>query len=353
MTEQHILNRLQPHTISIYSLADQNCIVEKVKARSLLTLDRFDLFAKLYYIQQREDGKLTEAREVYDKHIVAFNPDRKEPGREDKSSVEDFVSAFDSLIEQFRTEGFDDTISLIPVSEGGSILDGAHRVAALAYFDRDVTIARFKGVHPKCKFDYRYFLDRGLSWATADTIAHTMAHWADNLHVACLWPKMGAESEKQKAIKYLASRYPIIFEKRMTLSLKSLMAFVARVYDSQPWVTDSKNVQYKALECFGSNHEVHFVFFQGNGLDQVLADKDAIRNIFQCGKHALHITDNDEETRIVADMLLTQEGLNSWYESSASAAMKERIRERWYYFKKVQWINFKVIVASIINKFRK
>ena len=353
MTEKDILVRLQPHTVNIYHLAEHSCTLYTVKARTLLTLDRFDLFAKLYYIEQREAGNLIEARDVYDRHIIAFNPNGKEPGREDKNSVEDFVSAFDVLIDRFRKEEFDDSISLIPVSEGGSILDGAHRVAALAYFDREVTIAKFKGVHPKCSFDYRYFLDRGLSWTIADTIAHTMVHWTENLHVACLWPKMGSESEKQKAVKYLANRYQIIFEKRMTLSLKSLMAFVARVYDAQPWVTDPSNVQYKALECFSSNHEVHFVFFRGNGLDQVLTDKDAIRDIFQSGKHALHITDNDEETRVVADMLLTQDGLTSWYESSAGAALKERIRECWYYFKKVQWINFKVTVAAVINKIRK
>ena len=47
MIEQHVLERLQPHTVSIYHLANHEYEIQKVKARTLLTLDRFDIFAKL------------------------------------------------------------------------------------------------------------------------------------------------------------------------------------------------------------------------------------------------------------------------------------------------------------------
>ena len=62
----------------------------------MLISPRFDLFAKVYYIRMREENRV-EAERVYKEHIKAFNPDFKEPGRDDKSGYDDFVSSFDQF----------------------------------------------------------------------------------------------------------------------------------------------------------------------------------------------------------------------------------------------------------------
>ncbi len=349
MTESGILERLQPHTVGIYDLASRNCNVRRVRARSLLTPERFDLFAKLYYIETRDSGQVELAREVYEKHILAFNPDRREPGREDKNSVRDFIDAFDSLIERFRIEDFDENISLVPVGENGCILDGSHRVAALAYYDKDVVIAEFQGVVPKCPFDYRYFLDRGLPWPVADTIAQVMVGWTENVFVACLWPRMGGERNKRKALAFLEEHHTVIYEKRISVTLDSLTRFISRIYESQSWVSNPLNVKAKATECFGCSREVHYVFFQSDRQDSVLADKIALRDTFRKGKSSLHISDTDEETLSVSKLILTADGLSLWYESSTTTSLRARLREGIYYFKKVRWINFKVFVSRVLK----
>ena len=143
---------LQEHTIRLYDLENHSYAIQKVKARSLLSVHRFDLFAKLYYAHYRkEEPEL--AKEVYLKHIKAFNPDGREPGRSDKVSFDDFVIVYDELLDHFSNHEFDTSKSIVPVSSDGMILDGAHRVAALAYYDKDITIAKFEGVIPVCQFN--------------------------------------------------------------------------------------------------------------------------------------------------------------------------------------------------------
>ena len=144
---------LQPHTVTLYHLKEKSYSVENVKARTLLSPLRFDLYGKLYYAKHRHDDP-TQARRVYIEHIKAFNPDGREPGRDDKTSFEDFISTFDSLLDYFKDNEFDENKSIVPVSSNGIILDGAHRLAALAYYDKEITIARFVDVVPVCQFDY-------------------------------------------------------------------------------------------------------------------------------------------------------------------------------------------------------
>lgn len=100
-----ILNRLQPHTTIIYCLDSKKFQIKTIKARTLLTSKRFDLFAKLYYIvNQRENRE--KALEVYTKHIKTFNPDLKEPGRSDKNTINDFINSFETLINEFEKKRF-------------------------------------------------------------------------------------------------------------------------------------------------------------------------------------------------------------------------------------------------------
>lgn len=341
-----MLERLQPHTVKIYDLENKEFEVIKIRARQLLRADRFDLFAKLLYVRLRQTEPDYAAR-IYDEHIKAFNPDLKEPGREDKNSLDDFRQTFDKLIDCFAEKNFDAEQSVIPLSEDYTLLDGAHRVAALAYFDKEVTCLHFKDVTPKCRFDYLYFRNRGLAWDACDSIAFEMVKWLPNIHVACLWPRMKSKAE---ALRILQEKYCIGYVSQMKVSLQSMIAFTELVYKGQPWVTNQASVEDKAMQCFGFGCELVFVFFTADNLEDVLSTKDKIRKYYGLDKHALHITDNAVETLEVADLVLTDKGKESWCkEYGAMSKFISLLSERWLYFRKVQIINLKVFVAKLIN----
>lgn len=346
-----MLDLIQPHTIQIYDLANRSYVRERVKARSLLSVTRFDLFAKLYYARLRE-AEPEKALDMYVQHIKAFNPDLREPGRDDKVTLESFVSTYNHLLDYFKDNDFDDSLSLVPVDEQGVILDGAHRVAALAYYDKEVTILRFEGVHSKGPFDYQYFKDRGLSWKLCDLIANEIPLWRDDILIACLWPQMGDENCKDQGTAFLSNHYPICYIKDMKLSLKSITPLVAKVYAAQPWVSNPAALADKSINCYGNTSKIaRFVLIQSSvSLEETIANKEALREIFHSGKHSIHITDNVEETRDLLPLICTPEGEASWNVTSSTDKLLDGLNERWYYFKKVQFINLKVRVASIISK---
>ena len=352
-----MLQRIQEHTVKIYNLNNQSYQIETVKARTLLSPYRFDLYAKLYYIKHRKE-RPEKALEVYNQHIKTFNPDWKEPGREDKIGQKDFIDTFDQLIDYFQINDFDDSISIVPVGKNNIILDGAHRIAALAYWDKEVTIARFEEVVPKCQFDYEYFKQRGLSNEISDLIANEICLWNSNVFIACLWPKMGNAIQKGKAKNAIEAFYPPFYSKEVKPTLNALTMFIANIYRRQNWVGDINNgyagAKDKALNCYAFGQDIEFVYFCGKNLEEVLQLKETIRTLFPHDKHSIHITDNHEESKEIAFLTLTDEGLKEWlYQDSISGFFLkkyEAFKESIYYFKKVTWLNLKIKIASLLHK---
>jgi hypothetical protein len=345
---------LQEHTIDTYQLRDYECrVIEQVPARSLLKPQRFDLFAKLYYISNILTNR-ENAMRVYSDHIKAFNPDGREPGREDKHGITDFVSAFDQIITHFKEHDFDDEISVVPVDRNGVILDGAHRVAALAYFGKNVTIVRFDGVEAKCDFDYSYFKNRGLAWGVADMIALEMVKWLEQLLVACLWPSTDVK-QKQMIIEMLGSQHQIAYRKDIKCDLQSLAHFVGYIYRGQEWTQNPDYVLDKASRVYGKSSLSLVMFASESSLETVLKEKNGIRQLLGKGKDSLHIADNHDETLDIATVTLDKNRQSQWMSSptlNLFNKFSDQLKERWLILKKVQWIAFKVRVYNLISRFK-
>lgn len=342
---------LQEHTIDIYQLKSHECRIEQVPARSLLTPQRFDLFAKLYYIGNVSTSR-DSAMRVYGEHIKAFNPDGREPGREDKQGVKDFVSVFDQIVAHFKDHDFDDELSVVPVDGNGVILDGAHRVAALAYYGKNVTIARFDDVKAKCDFDYTYFKNRGLAWDVADTIALEMVRWLDQLLVACLWPSTDVK-QKQLIVEALGQQHQLAYKKDIRCDLHSLANFVGYIYREQEWTQNKDYVLDKASRVYGRYALSLVLFVSEASLDTVLKEKDGIRQLLGKGKDSLHIADDHDETLDIATITLDKTRQSQWMSSptlNLFNKFSDWLKERWLIFKKVQWIAFKVRMYNLIKR---
>ena len=340
-----IIERLQPHTVRIYNLKTTVLEEKTVPARMLLVPFRFDLFAKLFYIRNRDVNKEL-ALKIYREHIKALNPDLKEPGRNDKSGYEDFISSFDRLIEDFKSESFDSTQSLVPVTDNYVILDGAHRVAALSYFDKEIGVAQCHGIVPKADFDYLYFKNRGLSWDTMDLIANEMIRYLSNIYVACIWPKI---VNKAIAVSLIKKHFNIVYEKSLRVTFASFRQLITEVYKNQLWIQNQESLTDKALQCFGFNRQVTFIFFVADNMCDVLSIKDAIRYKYGFGKHSVHITDNIAESQAIAENILVASKREKWNAKSITGTLFEKFSERWFYFKKVQFINFKIAVTKLLH----
>ncbi len=328
---------IQPHTIEIYNLNNKVCQLKTIPARKLLVGERFDLFAKLFYIKKRKSNPL-QATQVYAEHIKAFNPDLKEPGRDDKNSVEDFTSVFDQLIDTFEHGEFDSTVSIVPIDSRGVILDGAHRVAALAFYDKQVTVAQFDDVQSRGRFDYDYFKFRGLKNSVLDIVALDMTYWLPDIKVACLWPSV---KDKTQAVNLLGNFAHPVYELEMKFSLKQMEKFVGEIYSHQPWTKNFDSVKDKAIKCYGRNN-IKFVLFETTDDEGLLNVKARIRDLYGIGNHSIHITDNQHET----------EQIMQWLAANKDECARPLLSEHWEYFKRVHWINFKVQIAKLLNRLK-
>lgn len=309
-------NLISETVISNWSLTENTPYeIKTIDAVELLCPERIDLAAKLAYIEARETGiDMSFAKEVYRKHIEAFSEGSfSEPGDENKTSLDQYYSVFDELIDDFKISGFDKAKSLVPVGKNGIILDGAHRVACAIYFRIPVTVIEFQNA--SVDFDYNYFRGRRLSEEMLRYMTVVYCRYAArNLYCACLWP-VSDQSRRPDAIELIRRENRIVYDASVSLGRDGMHNFMLQIYRHQDWVGDPENhfsgVNGKVDACFAPGVDTGVVVFEGGGLNEVLKLKEKIREVFGLGKHAIHISDSNNETRLMAELLLNDNSLHA------------------------------------------
>lgn len=281
--------------------------IRRIEGRMLLRPERIDLAAKIAYIEARESGgDMAFARELYRKHIEAFSEGYfTEPGDNSKTSLDCFFSAFDALIDDYKANGFDEKKSLVPIGRDNIILDGAHRTACAIYFGGTVTVISFPQF--EVNFDYRYFRSRRLSEEMLEYMAVVYSRYAAGpLYLACIWPAAPL-SGRADALSLIRREHGVVFDTSVMLKYAGLRNFMVQIYQNQEWIGTAENhfagVTGKADACFVPGGSTEAVLFEGGTLEDVLNMKERIRDIFRLGKHAIHISDSNEETGLMASLL--------------------------------------------------
>lgn len=158
-----------------YHISDNTCFeVETVDAHILLTSNRLDLSAKLYYIECYVEQKESElARQLYYKHLEVMECPMQEE-KEAKSQMEESLDNFQYLIDTFRA-GKEEEILVVAGAEN-IILDGTHFVACSIYFGRKVKMISFPEIEGE-RFDFKFFLENGLEHGYLELMAGIFAHY--------------------------------------------------------------------------------------------------------------------------------------------------------------------------------
>ncbi len=278
-----------------------------IKAKKLLTCTRFDIAFKLFFIEMK-DRDVMFAKEFYKEHIRAFSLGRfTEPGNEEKDSIEKFFEEFDKTFEAIKANGFDSSKTLIPLSKNGSIANGAHRVASALYLDKNVECVQVETVDHI--YNYKFFYNRNVPSSILDAVATKFVEYADNLHMAFIWPTArGRDKEIEKIIPN------IVYRKDVSLNPNGAHNLLSQIYCGEEWIGSSadnfRGSQGKLIECFKNLEAVRVIAFQAETLDEVLTIKDKIRDIFNIGKHSIHITDTKEESIRVARVVFNDNSVH-------------------------------------------
>lgn len=300
----------------------------------MLTAQRIDLMAKWIYIDCFvKNIDMDFGLEIYNKHLQAFSLNSfKEPGNENKVSFDDYVNVFNRMINDIKSNEFDSTKSLIPVGKNNIILDGAHRTACAAYFDKEVEIVYFPDL--AVNFDTNFFLQRQLSSELIDYMVIKYSELKkDNLYCACIWPIASNQDKLKKVKAVLEKKTNIVYEKEVFLNSNGLRNFLLQIYGKQNWIG---NLENNFSGIFGKLNDIQKPYasikvciFEKESLNEVLIIKDEIRSIFKIGKHSIHISDNSDETHEMCELLFNQNSLHhlNYANPDKNAVTYKRLRK--------------------------
>lgn len=313
------LDLIHHHWIKKFHLDSLEGEVKTVPARSLLGPWRFGIFSKMVYIRYR-DNRPCLARRVYRESMRCTIPFWKEYGKEDeKYSIRIFLKEFNRLIESFSVAEFDQKESIVPVGGERHIIDGEHRISALSFFNKDVTICEFPDAEMPC-FNYGYYKDRWMSDYCMDTVAYESIPLLKDLRVLCLWPGSDVDTSTLGEVFYSRT---IRTGYRAYSRLRSMI--------DPHWAGE-------ALKG-----KTRFVFYLPSETD--CAPKDNGGSSF--------VSEPDKVLRI-SNIVLTRSGRRSWYHGGGVACriltsvevLWDKIRVDFRFI----WFRFKSIVANWDNK---
>lgn len=273
-----------------------------------LTYNRFDLAFKLYYLQSLTTESSPYRDDCYKQHIKAFSEGTFcEPNNNEKTSYEAFKDVFKNVFLNIKEYGFDSSKSLIPLAADGSILNGAHRAASTIFCQQGAGV--LQTALPSRDFGFQFFKERGVPNSMLDIAARTFTEYDENSFLAIVWP---AAKGHEDAIDNILSK--VVYKKRVKLNYNGAHNLLAEAYKSEPWLgpieQNYPGIKNKLVGCFPDFDEVRLFLFQADNLDDVLALKDEIRDVFKIEKHAIHITDTQEETIRLGRLLFNENGIH-------------------------------------------
>jgi hypothetical protein len=296
LVEEEILDELAQYTVN--------------KTQKLtLTHNRFDLAIKLYFLEGLSSPHYSSYRNnCYKQHIKSFSDGTfSEPNNSEKNSYEEFERVFKSLHNDIKENGFNSEKSLIPLAIDGSILNGAHRASATIFSQQTAGVINTQ--LPARNFDYKYFKDRGMPTDMLDIAAKTYIEYDENCFLAIVWP---AAKGRDEAIENILSK--VVYKKNVKLNYNGAHNLLVEAYKDEPWLgPKEKNfpgIKNKLVGCFPNFDDIRVYIFKADNLDEVLVLKDKVRDLFGIEKHAIHITDNKEETLRIGGLLLNNNGVH-------------------------------------------
>ena len=289
------------------SILKKNYKIRTIRANSLLTYNRFDISFKLSYLELLNKNP-SYSKELYRDHIRAFTLGKfKEPGNKNKNNLEKFYLDFNKTFNSIKKNNFDKNKSLVPVTESGFILNGSHRVASAIFLDKSVNTVSIN--YPKPNYNYKFFKDRNVSEKLIDTAVKTFIKHSENTYIAFVWPSaIGNEKKLQKILQ------KIVYKKTIYLSLNGAHNLMSELYEGEKWLGNIENnfngAFLKAIKCFNSKSPLKVYAFQAKNLQSVINIKKEIRELFNIGKHSIHITDTKNEAIKVSKFIFNNNSIH-------------------------------------------
>lgn len=288
--------------------SDKKFLIKSVSAYKLLSANRFDLGFKLiflkYYKKNKEYATSTYYEDIRSQTLGTF----KEFGNElYKNNFNRYVDEFIEIYKAIMSHGFNQEKTIIPLSSSGTLLNGAHRVAASIALNKEVSCVE-TGIDPMI-CDYKYFKNRGVPSRVMNAVALQIIEELENPYIAFIWPSTHGKLGSSDIF------FPnIIYEKDIELNLNGGFNLICQLYKHMDWIGSEKDgfagAKIKTSECFPVVSPVRVIVFQEESLEKVRKIKSLVRERFNLEFSSIHITDTKEEAVRIGQLIFNENAVH-------------------------------------------
>ena len=310
-----------------------------IQANNLTLWNRWDIIIKYYYVYiyllyQGNPPKW--ATKLYVDHILVLNG-----GKEDKTmfqpnsknSVEEFIQDFNKLIINIKDIGFN-TQYYIPVTHNDTIINGGHRISIGMALDINIP---YKIVHDnvslgfpsfgfKDREKYKHIMPKistnkpknNLSEQQNDLVALNLLITQTNYRIIMFFDSKQYGKKETQIKQFLEdNKTNIVYIKNIILTKTGIYKLTQHLYYDEKHV----NVNWKTNQIYESDHKknkytstVMIIYSKDNKIINLLSKsggqlKNKLREIMG-NHHQVHITDNEDDTNMIAKLVLHQPSLD-------------------------------------------
>jgi hypothetical protein len=287
------MKNLVDQTIFAKRKSDKYEVLDDIDPDLLFNSSRFDIGFKLVALNSIENEEKSGIA-LYLKHIKCFTKGSYiECNSEQKIGEAKFIDDLKEINNSIGSEGFNPNVSLIPISHNESLLlNGSHRLACSIYHKKKVSICK---LDVDChKYDYQYFLQRGMYTNEIDWAAQAIVKHVSNLHVGIIWPV--AQDIREKISEFFDD---IVYSKEIELNQNGFFLLTYLCYRESHWVGNVYNgfsgVYNKIKYTSGNSNKVTILIINGNNSQDITKIKHSVREFCGIGNHSIHITDTKNQ----------------------------------------------------------
>lgn len=296
-----------PFVFRAYHLDDDMpFVLRTVMPEELISRNRLDIMAKILYLKLKDTAPAY-ARSLYLEHIRVMTRDSFEEAGSKKSGKQAFLDSFAKLYEDMKASGYSEEALPVPVAEDLQPVDGAHRIACAAVLGIPVNIVVLPVKAEYDSYPYGWFRERGMDEEFLDQM---VLEYVRRRNTGCfnIWPSAKGHDEEVRQI--LQDTFGIVYEKEVTFNENGAFHYLAQIYAEYSWAQDHDGdgfagVYRKLVPCFPSFDPVRVFFVDAEDGSRLTETKEKLRGLFDLEKHSMHATDSTEESRQMAEILLS------------------------------------------------
>jgi len=286
---------------------------------------RFDLMAKYLYVKSVDKNLNTDYfKELYTKHLITFNGCKELPDNTRgettivKNNIDDFINSFNNLIENLKKNGYDERFP-IPIGNNGIIINGAHRLVASYYYNVVPKIINLNE-EGNVGYNYNFFLNREnlpqLEPIYADTMALEYIKHNEDVRTMIIYP-VSFNTEIMKEVINIINNYGYIYyHKFVELNVNGINNLIKELYRGEDWIgglfPSGWSPGGKAERCV-INDEINPVLYISicmNDVNKCIELKEKCRELYNLGKHSLHMSDYNSDTYRISSCLLNSNSIH-------------------------------------------